>query len=98
MMKFLDRRSHIITTILFVLAICISIMSDSKAQTATGGIRGAVMDENGAAIPGAPVTAKNVNTGTVAQTTTTKEGIYSFARILPGTYNITVEAPAFKKA
>jgi outer membrane receptor protein involved in Fe transport len=67
------------------------------AQTATGGIRGVVTDASGAVVPNAKVIAKNAATGIVLQTTTSSEGVYTFPRILPGKYNISLEVAGFKK-
>lgn len=92
------RRLLIVATLLVAANILLTwLVSPALAQTATGGIRGVVTDSAGAVVPGASVTAKNVATGTDLRTTTGDEGFYSFARILPGTYVVTVEARAFKK-
>ncbi len=66
-------------------------------QAVTGTITGVVMDPNGAMIPGAVVTAKNVATGAEAQTTTSGEGFYRVANLSPGEYTVSVEAQGFKK-
>jgi outer membrane receptor protein involved in Fe transport len=78
-----------------VMVLCSAIMV--QAQTATGGIRGVVTDANGGALPDVKVTARNVATGVVLQITTNREGVFTFSRILPGTYTVSVEAPRFKK-
>ncbi len=67
-------------------------------QSATGGIRGAVTDVDGASLPGAAVTARNAATGAELRTTTNSEGVYTLSRILPGRYTITIEVANFKKA
>jgi len=56
-----------------------------------------VTDPTGAALSGATVTARNVATGVELKTTATSEGVYSIPRILPGKYNVAVEAAGFKK-
>ncbi|MFN0122151.1 MAG: carboxypeptidase regulatory-like domain-containing protein [Blastocatellia bacterium] len=68
------------------------------AQTATGGIRGAVTDSTDAAVPNAAVVARNPATGVELKTTTNGEGVYSLPRILPGSYNVMIEAAGFKKS
>jgi hypothetical protein len=82
---------------LIAMAALSSFSSTAQAQTATGGIRGVVTDPTGAALPGAAVTARNVATGVESKTTATNEGVYSIPRILPGKYNVAIEAPGFKK-
>jgi outer membrane receptor protein involved in Fe transport len=90
-------KSGISAIILIFAATLFCFSSNSLAQTATGGIRGAVTDASGAALPGATVQARNKATGFETRTTATSEGIYSIPRILPGKYSIAVEAPGFKK-
>jgi outer membrane receptor protein involved in Fe transport len=71
----------------------------AAAQATTGTLRGVVADPNGGIVVGATVTAKNESTGTVTQqTTTTGEGVFEFASLLPGTYTVTVESTGFKRA
>src|SRR5262245_27813793 len=82
---------------LIAVAALFSFWSTVPAQTATGGIRGVVTDPTGAALPGAAVTARNLATGVELKTTTTNEGVYSIPRIIPGKYNVAVEAQGFKK-
>ena len=68
-----------------------------QAQTTNGSIQGTVTDPNGGAIPGASVTARNLDTGLSQSTTTTEAGIYSLPNLPPGRYSVTVEAPNLKK-
>ncbi|MCG3160434.1 MAG: hypothetical protein JMDDDDMK_01503 [Acidobacteria bacterium] len=84
--------------ILIVVAALFSFSSPALAQSATGGIRGAVTDSTGAALPSATVVAKNLATGVETKTTTTGEGVYSIPRILPGLYTVVVEVSGFKKS
>lgn len=87
-----------LATILMTVATLFCFSLTALAQSATGGLRGAVTDANSAALAGATVVVKNVATGTDIRTTTNSEGIYSVPRILPGKYSIAVEAQGFKKA
>jgi hypothetical protein len=71
----------------------------AMAQATTGTLRGIVADPNGGVIAGATVTAKNEATGTVTPSnTTTGEGTFELAGLLPGTYTVTVEAAGFKRS
>jgi len=66
-------------------------------QATTGSIVGFVTDPNGAAVPGATVTAKNEATGVATSNfVTTSEGRFAITNLIPGTYSITVGAPGFK--
>jgi outer membrane receptor protein involved in Fe transport len=67
------------------------------AQATTGGLRGAVTDEKGAVIPDADVTAKNDATGVENKSKTNGEGIYSFPRLSPGIYTLSVQKQGFKR-
>jgi hypothetical protein len=49
----------------------------THAQTVTGSVRGTVVDKSGAAVVGAEVAARNVNTGVVNRTSTDRSGAYN---------------------
>ncbi len=68
------------------------------AQTETGQITGTITDPSGAVIPGANVTVKSAGTGATRSATTSADGTYTIASLLPGQYVLTVEAPGFTKA
>jgi hypothetical protein len=67
------------------------------AQTSTGSLGGTVVDPNGAAVPGAKVTAVSAITGTKLEILTTDAGLYVFPAVPVSTYNISVEKTGFKK-
>src|SRR5262245_54579016 len=73
------------------------IPGEGQVQTYTE-ITGTVSDSSGAAIPGAPVTLKDENSGQVRRATTNASGSYSFLSIPPATYTVTVSAGGFKTA
>jgi len=66
----------------------------SFAQT-LGEITGDVTDPSGAAIPSATVTVTNIGTNVTRQTTTNTSGIYVFPDLVPGTYDVKVDASGF---
>lgn len=68
-----------------------------QSQSATADLTGSVVDPNGAVVPGAAVTAKNLGTGISRSTTTGDDGTYRFIALPPGEYEVTSEAPTFKK-
>src|SRR5437763_1594957 len=69
------------------------------AQATTGTLRGTVTDAQGGVIAGATVTVKNEATGTVSPALTTSgEGTFDVAALIPGNYTVTVEATGFKRA
>ena len=68
------------------------------AQVTTADITGRVLDQNGAAVAGATITARNTGTGLQRSAQSDQQGNYTIAELLPGTYEITAEAPNFSKA
>ena len=69
----------------------------ARAQNAQGSIVGSVTDPSGAAISDAKITVKNLSTGVVHTTVTTKAGDYSLSALDPGPYSATAEAQGFSQ-
>lgn len=68
-----------------------------ELHAATGGsISGTVVDPQGAAISMARVTARNTSTNGIRVALTDERGVYSFAGLPIGPYEILVEAAGFK--
>jgi hypothetical protein len=65
------------------------------AQIATATLEGAATDATGAAIPGASLTIKNVQTGVTKAAQTDGEGHYIVLDLAPGIYDIRVEKAGF---
>ncbi len=80
-----------------VLAACLG-MSPSVllAQQPTGAITGLITDPSGASIPQAIVTITSPATGFRVELRTTAAGAYTAASLLPGDYEVRIEAPGFK--
>ena len=78
---------------LFLLASTVSL----RAQTTNGSIQGTVTDPSGAAIGGASVTGRNMDTGLTITTVTTDAGLYSLANLPPGRYTVSIEGLSLKK-
>src|SRR5678815_4494575 len=68
----------------------------ANAQVTTGKVRGLVLDQTGAVVPGAKVSLQNKSTNATATATTSGKGEYQFNDLLPGEYTITVEASSFR--
>jgi hypothetical protein len=81
---------------LFAFSLLVVSCLVAFAQTGTSNITGTIRDANGAAVPGATVTAKNDATGVASSQTTTESGLYSFSSLPVGKYTITVEKQGFK--
>src|SRR6266481_671734 len=80
--------------VLFSLALFAG--ASTFAQTFRGTILGSVTDSSGAAVPGATVTIKNVDTGLVRTVTTSDDGSYAAPELPIGTYSVSVEKAGFK--
>ena len=68
-----------------------------NAQTGAT-VSGVVQDESSAVIAGAKVTVKNDDTGVARSTTSDAEGRYAVRDLIPGNYEIQVEAQGFSTA
>ncbi len=73
------------------LVICLLAISVS-AQSFRGKILGTVTDPNGAAVPGATVTAKNLGTGIERSTITDEEGNFAVTELQIGEYEVRATA------
>lgn len=73
----------------------IGIAFSSQAQTANGTIAGTIVDSTGAAIPGATVTATDVQTNIGRTVTSNKSGGYRMESVQPGIYKVVVTAASF---
>src|SRR5258708_22525904 len=67
------------------------------AQQISGSITGVVKDSQQATIVGAKVSLADQAQGTSRETATGTDGSFVFTLVQPGSYNITVESPGFKK-
>ncbi len=81
----------LILSLLLMLA-----FTPSWAQTITANIGGTVTDSTGAILPGATVTAINVDTGVKVSTTTNSTGAYSLRFLQIGSYKVSVTAKGFE--
>jgi len=78
---------------LFVLAVAVG--GYAQTQITTGTIQGTVLDENGAAVPGATVEIKNLATNATRTLTTDEEGRFVALALQPGPYSLTVNKQGF---
>ena len=76
------------------LALIISFCLHAQEFRST--LAGRVVDPTGAVIVGAKVAAIETNTNSRYATVTNSDGLYNFPLLLPGEYELTVEAKGFK--
>lgn len=67
-------------------------------QTNRGGISGTVTDSNGAVVPSAKVTIRNIGTNQSTTVVTSSGGSFSVTSLEPVEYDVAAEAVNFKKA
>ncbi len=83
-----------IFVLLAVVLLCAGAVF-SQAVSAT--LLGTVKDATGAVVPNAKVTLTESNTGIAHTVPSNESGNYEFVNIPPGTYQVAVEMPGFKK-
>jgi hypothetical protein len=67
------------------------------SQETRGEIVGVVTDSQGAVVPGANVSVRNIHTGDNVPLTTNETGYYEARLLIPGSYEITAQASGFKR-
>jgi hypothetical protein len=88
------KRFIIAACAIFALAVA-AVPTD--AQQTTGNITGRIVDEQGGALPGVTVTARNTQTGFSRSDVTGGEGIYRLSALPVGTYDLTAELAGFAR-
>ena len=79
-----------------LLALCL-FSSRGAAQAGQGTITGYVMDISGAVVPGAKITATNINTNVVTATVSNAHGYYTLPYMMPGNYDLAAEKQGFQQ-
>ena len=78
-----------------LLGLSALISTGAFAQQTTGNITGRVLDAQGAAVPGATVTARNAATGFTRSVISDEEGVYRLQALPVGTYDLATELSGF---
>ena len=90
-------RFESLTLLVFVTLAALSLGGVmASAQLETGQIAGTVMDQSGAAVPGATVDVKNLSTNTVRNTVSSSTGAYLVLGLEPAIYQVTVNSNSFQ--
>jgi hypothetical protein len=79
-----------------ILCLCL-VAAPAAAQIDRGQISGTIKDQSGAVVPGATVTATNLQTQTSRVTVTDGSGFYTFPNLAPGRYSVGAELQGFRK-
>src|SRR5262249_52598246 len=76
--------------------LCLFLASGSiYGQAINGTVVGTVHDASGALVQGAKVSAKNLETGIVLNSTSSADGNYTIANVSPGAYDISAQFSGF---
>ena len=82
--------------VLFIWFSTLPLFLPTAAYAAVGEISGTVMDQSHALIPGANVTATNLDTGVKQAVTTNSVGVYFIPNLAVGRYDVAIAATGFR--
>ena len=86
--------ARLIVRALAAILLCASFVA---AQQISGTITGVVRDSQQGAVVNAKVVLTNVEQGTTREANSGADGSFVFTLVQPGTYNVVIESPGFKK-
>ncbi|MCA1615562.1 MAG: carboxypeptidase-like regulatory domain-containing protein [Acidobacteria bacterium] len=85
-------------SLLLLLSVGLSFSPAASAQSnPTGSLTGVVQDSNGAAVPAALTTVRNVGTGLTRAAVADGEGRWTVPALPVGRYEVLIEAQGFKR-
>src|SRR3954463_7166517 len=79
------------------LLVSLALLAPLGAVAQESGVVGIVTDSSGAALVGATVTAKNVNTGETRQVTSSDVGGYTIPGVQAGVYQVSAQKDGFQR-
>jgi hypothetical protein len=91
----MNRTLRLLSCLFFLVINSLVLLPSARAQTATATLSGTVVDQTGALIPGASVTAVNIATTLQRQATTSDQGRFVIPVLPPGIYTITAQHDGF---
>ncbi len=91
-LKMIWRRT---VTALALVAIVLGAFAERVEAQARGSITGVVADVRGTALPRVTVKVRNRESGTEREAVTGPDGSFQIGGLLPGTYDVTIEDPAY---
>lgn len=89
------RSFRCLSWLLVLAALFVSPLPRALAQEASSGISGTIVDNMGAAVAGAQVSARNTNTNFTLTSRTNASGYYEFPNLPAGQYVVSVSAATF---
>lgn len=85
-----------VVRVCLTLAFVLLTWSSASAQIGGSALTGDVVDQDGAAVPGATVTVTAVGSNAARSTVTGQDGMYLVAGLAPGAYRVRVELSGFR--
>jgi hypothetical protein len=82
--------------VMVAFATIFSTLTFAQSTISTGSVQGTVTDPSGAVVGGAKVTIINKQTGQQLTFVTSSAGVYSSGSMIPGAYQVRVEANGFR--
>src|SRR5262245_18270510 len=88
---------HAFARCIFVLSLFVILTRGAFAQS-TGSMSCTVQEPSGSSVPGANITATNLETNAKYGTISSEFGSFSFPSLLAGNYELKVAMPGFRRA
>src|SRR2546423_12517567 len=85
------------TTVVVFVAVLLLAQIPCFSQAFTATLTGVFSDSTGAVVPGCKVQLLNTGTNEKRTTVAGSSGKYTFSQLLPGSYELSAEAPGFKR-
>ena len=85
-------------TVVFSIALLLALAAPLSAQTAMATVRGRIVDEQGAVLPGVLITLRALETNLTRTVTTTDVGEYFLPNLPAGTYQLQATLDGFSPA
>jgi hypothetical protein len=79
------------------LCLCALIALPAWAQQGTADLRGRVVDQQGAVLPGVSIVARHQESGLFRETISGADGSFLLSAMTPGVYEVTAELQGFKQ-
>src|SRR5262245_62844609 len=94
--KMMNDRRVTVARCCWLLFAALALTVTLSAQVQNGQFQGTILDQSGAAVPNATVTAIQEGTAQKFVATTSNTGYYVIPQLPVGQYRVTVQAPGFK--
>ena len=93
-----DSLSRLARRVAILLVTLVGVQTAALSQTPTGRLSGIVTDPSGAAVPGAQVRIKNLDSGLAKSIVTDREGRYALGGVPAGHYQVSADYSGFEAA